>query len=237
MTQVCKQRYEVATVGRLFPSGSSDKVYKVTAFRPDQFPFCNCMGYIMRRKKQSTAEGCHPNEIPGSCKHTDQMFAETCDWRQESDGDYRYDGMCPKCAGPLVEEGDLSLPDDPASAVDDLRAVLADLRGEEAPAPLPKAEPYVVEFTTLVTQTRRITVEALDDGSGAQVTEAWKQALDRGDSSELVSEREASAIDKMWKQADAPKVKKPRKAAAKKAAASDRTRKADVASLVKGAQK
>lgn len=245
MTQVCAQRNHAATEGVSFPSKSSDKVYKVTAYRPNEFPFCSCPSYIFGRSKKAKemqAEGIdiHQNEVPGSCKHLEQVLRDVCDWRQEADSDYQYDGLCPKCAGPVVEEGETELPDDPVHAVDDLRAMLADLAGEEAPAPLPKAEPYVVEFTTTIVQTRRLTVEALDDGSGTQVTEAWKAAIAghdplTGPPGELTGESSSSAFGNAWKADDAPKVKKPRKAAAKKAAPA-RGRQVDVTGLVQGAQ-
>lgn len=234
MTQVCAQRHKVATEGILFPSSSSDKIYKVTAYRPNEFPFCSCPSYIFQRSKIAKAEGVHQNTIPGTCKHLQKVLAGSCDWRQDTEEQYQFNDICPKCAGPLVEEGDYSIPEDPTHAVDDLRALMADLSGEEAPAPLPKPEPYVVEYQTTIVQTRRITVEALDDGSGAAVLDAWKTAI-ADLPGELISEADpVHEAGSVYKASDAPKPKKPRKAAAKKATA--RTRQVDVTGLVQGAK-
>lgn len=226
--QVCAQRNRVATEGRLFPSDSSDRVYKVTAFREDEWPFCNCMGFIMRRKKNATAEGTHPNETPGSCKHTEIVFKETCDWKQETDEQYQFDGLCPKCHGPLVEEGDQVLPEDPTHAVDDLRSVLADLAGEEAPAPLPKPTPHEITFTQTVTRT--VIVDALDPAEATAIFE--KDSDDWIGQSVFVDESRfvVSAVPYVPK-------RKPRKKAPTAAKAAPRTRKADITDLVKGAGK
>lgn len=179
MTQVCAQRHELATTGRFVP-GSGEKPYKVTAFRPDEFPFCSCRAYIFGRSKEAKrmqAEGIdiHQKDVPGSCKHLDMVLAQTCDWRQERDADYQFSDVCPKCAGPLVEEGATVLPDDDLSAIDDLRALQASLRGEDAPAPLPKPKPFVIEFTEV--SRRQIEVVARDADAARAEFEARDSEL------------------------------------------------------------
>lgn len=228
MTQVCAQRHKVATEGILFPSKSSDKVYKVTAYRPNEFPFCSCPSYIFTRSKIAKAEGVHQNTIPGSCKHLVSVLDSACDWRQETDEQYQFNDICPKCAGPLVEEGDYAIPEDPSHAVDDLRAMLAEFSGEEAPAPLPKPVPWIVEFET--TTRWRVSVEALDADSARAAFEANEDYVDQATE---VDSGEATVTD-VLPQAETPKPKKPRKAAAKKATA--RTRQIDVTDLVQGAK-
>lgn len=229
MTQVCAQRHKVATEGILFPSKSSDKVYKVTAFRPDQFPFCSCPSYIFQRSKIAKSEGVHQNTIPGTCKHLQSVLASACDWRQETEEQYQFNDICPKCAGPLVEEGSYEIPDDPNIAVDDLRALLAEMNGEDAPAPIPKPQPYTVEFTLVSTYRAEVTAldptEALatfSESPGDYVTGAVEVGGYSVDDAKVLGAT-----------ADLPKPKKPRKAAAKKATA--RTRQVDVTDLVQGA--
>lgn len=227
MTQICAQRHKVATEGILFPSKSSDKVYKVTAFRPNEFPFCSCPAYIFSRSKEAKKEGVHQNTIPGSCKHLTQVLDSACDWRQETDEQYRFDGLCPKCHGPLVEEGDYALPDDPVHAVDDLRALLADMKGEEAPAPLPKPTPHTVEFSKIVSY--RVQVDAIDPDAAAAIVNADPASWE-GTVWEIATEHTTATAT-----AGELPTKKPRKAPAKKAAAS-RSRKVDVTGLVQGAR-
>jgi hypothetical protein len=232
MTQVCAQRHKVATEGILFPSKSSDKVYKVTAFRPGEFPFCSCPSYIFSRSKEAKKEGVHQNTIPGTCKHLESVLASACDWRQETEEQYQFNGICPKCAGPLVEEGTYEIPDDPAHAVDDLRAMLAEINGEDAPAPLPKPQPYTIEFT--MTTKHTVEVEALD-ASAALTTFSESP----GDYVDQATEVDAYTVDNVKVRGattDLPKPKKPRKAAAKKAAPA-RSRQVDVTGLVQGAKR
>lgn len=161
--QVCKQRHTLATTGRLFPSSSSDKVYKVTAYVPNQFDFCSCPSYIFSRSKVAKAEGVHQNTIPGSCKHLDQSLREACDWIQKTDADYRFDQLCPKCHGELVDDGDIEIPDDETAAIDDLRALMANLAGEEAPPPLPKPQEFCVDYTVTKTYRARLTTMTAEE--------------------------------------------------------------------------
>lgn len=227
--QVCKSRYDIATVGRLFPSSSSDKVYKVTAFRPNEFPFCSCPSYIFSRSKQAKAEGVDQRTIPGSCKHLDQTLRDACDWQQERPDQYRFDETCPKCGGPLVD-ADLAkmLPDDPDASIDDLRALAAELRGEEAPPPLPKPVEYVVVVEARGTWNVHVT--ALTEEA------AMAEALDT-----FAYDREPICVDQAKAVAAAPfvpteppKAKQPRKKAAGSAPARGR-QKADPSALLKKA--
>lgn len=207
--QVCKQRYEVMTGGRLFPSSSSDKVYKVTAYRPNEFAFCSCPSYIFSRSKQAKKEGVHQNTIPGSCKHLDETLRVTCDWIQERTGDYRYDEVCPKCGGPLVDTDTAMIPDDPDMSIDDLRAMLAELRGEEAPAPLPKPQEFVVVVEARATWNVRVTTLTEDEALAAAkaTVEAEPTALATTADNALV------ALDKVKAIAAAPFVADPEPAA------------------------
>lgn len=236
MTQVCAQRHKVATDGILFPSKSSDKVYKVTAFRPDQFPFCSCPAYIFQRSKIAKAEGVHQNTIPGTCKHLQSVMASACDWRQDTDEQYQFTETCPKCGGPLVEEGDYSIPDDPTHAVDDLRSLLADLNGEEAPAPLPKPEPWAIDYEYVVL--RRVIVDALDEESAtAAFDELVSQNSGADDLGDEIGRLHIGDVQHVRPMSAISAPKKPRKAAAKKAAAKDRTRQVDVTGLLQGAKR
>lgn len=149
--QRCAQMHEVATVGALFPSRSSDRVYKVTAFRPNQFPFCNCPAYIFQRSKKAKADGVHQNSIPGDCKHVQAMFKNTCQWEQKTPADRRFDDACPQCGGQVIDTDEVVYEVDERAQIEDLRALAADLLGEEAPAPLP---PVLVEYTVRFTETR-----------------------------------------------------------------------------------
>lgn len=235
MTQICAQRKTVATEGVRFPSSSSDKVYKVTAYRPDEFPFCSCPSYIFSRSKIAKAEGVHQNTIPGTCKHLEQVLSDTCDWRQESEEQYRFDSLCPKCGGPVVEEGSYEIPEDPTLAVDDLRALMADLAGEEAPAPLPKAEPWAIDYEYVVL--RRVIVNAFDE---ATATEAFDQLVSENSGADSLGDEIARLhigdVHYVRPVASITPPKKPRKVAAKKVPAA-RTRQVDVTGLVQGARK
>lgn len=143
--QVCKSRFEMMMYGKRFESRSSDKVYKVTAFRKDQFPFCNCPSYIFQRSKKAKAMGLHQNELAGTCKHLEQALSKTCDWAQKEDSDYVWDMICPKCGDELIEADDNPVyPDDNgASAKADMLALAQELASGTKSAPAPVKQPQV----------------------------------------------------------------------------------------------
>lgn len=156
--QVCAQRHEVATNGRVFPSKSGNKPHKVYAWKPGAPEvngcFCSCQAFIFGRskvaKKEEAETGKHvdPRDVVFVCKHLQEVFDTTCDWIQHTDADYQYDQTCPKCRGPLVNDDDeIVVPEDTTGAVNDLRGLLADLAGEEPPEPLPEPQDFVVAFT------------------------------------------------------------------------------------------
>jgi hypothetical protein len=229
--QVCEKRHELSTVGRLFPSQSSDAVYKVTAYRKNEFPFCSCKSYIFGRSKIAKAEGVHQNTVPGTCKHLEQSLREGCDWIQEKPSDFQYDETCPKCGGPVVDDDVVSVtPEDPESQIDDLRALRAELMGEEPPAPLPKPREFVVVLEARGTWNVHVT--ALDEDA------AMAEAADTFD-----FKVEPMAVDKTKAIAAAPfepsepekPARAPRKAAASTPTRAGRNVKADAAALLKKA--
>lgn len=133
--QICRQMADVAQKHRHFPSKSSDRVYRVYMFHPNELPFCNCPAFIFGRSRKAKAEGIDPRLVPHTCKHTEKVDRETCQWRQQSGAEYRFDGTCPNCGGPVVEEGEITYPKDPATNVDDLIALRNELLGIEPPDP------------------------------------------------------------------------------------------------------
>ena len=144
--QICGQMAEVARNKPLFPSKSSDKVYQVYMFRRNELPFCNCPAFIFGRSKKAKAEGVDPRLVPHTCKHTQAVEKRTCQWRQEMPGDYRFDGTCPNCGGPVVEEGEVEYPKDPKTSVDDLVALRNELLGITPPDP---TEAVVIDLNEL----------------------------------------------------------------------------------------
>lgn len=169
--QVCAQRHEIALNGRMFPSNSGSKPHKAYAWRDGAAEvhgcFCSCQAFIFGRSKIAKAEGVSPQEVTFVCKHLQQIFDQTCDWHQTIEAEYRYDRRCPKCGGDVVDADDALIPTDEAGAVDDLRAMLAEMNGEEPPAPLPKPKPFTVTFT--MTTTYRGTVSAMDAEEAASM--------------------------------------------------------------------
>lgn len=176
--QVCAQRHEVATNGRVFPSKSGNKPHKVYAWKPGAPEvngcFCSCQAFIFGRskvaKKEEAETGKHvdPRDVVFVCKHLQEVFDTTCDWIQHTDADYQYDQTCPKCRGPLVNDDDeIVVPEDTTGAVNDLRGLLADLAGEEPPEPLPEPRSFVVEFTVSTEYTVMVTATSTEDAQRA----------------------------------------------------------------------
>lgn len=121
--QMCEQRYRVKVGHVDFPSKSdpSKEPYRVYAFRSGEPPMCTCFPFLTARKKAAKANGIPTNEALGTCRHIKQVMAETCCWTEEDrlDGGYRYDGICPRCGGPLV--------DDTGHTADEREVVIGDL--------------------------------------------------------------------------------------------------------------
>lgn len=220
--QRCAQMHEVATIGRLFPSSSSDKVYKVTAFRPNQFPFCNCPAYIFSRSKKAKAEGVHQNSIPGECKHTKTMFASTCQWEQKTTAERRFDDTCPKCGGPVIDTDEVVYEVDERAQIEDLRALAADLLGVEAPAPLP---PALVEYTVRITETRvhEFTFTATSDDDARDHVQTLPDIIDAPECKVIKTDLALLTLGPTEATAPVPEPPAPKKRASRKAPAAPRS--------------
>lgn len=143
--QKCMQMVRIANgeIGARFPSKSSSKEYRVYAFREGEVPFCNCMGFIMSRKKDAVARGIPTENGTGTCPHIREVMAHTCQWQQTTAEDYRYDSTCPSCGGPLWDTDNPVLPADVSGMEQDLEILLTELlddsaygRSVSAPAPV-----------------------------------------------------------------------------------------------------
>lgn len=227
--QVCASRWQLMDKGRLFPSSSSDQVYKVTAMRPNEFPFCSCKAYIFGRSKIAKREGVDQRTIPGTCKHLEQSLREACDWIQERSDQYQFNDLCPKCGGPLTDtDSNPQMPDDPDSSIDDLRALRAELMGEEAPAPLPKPVEWVVVIEARGTWNARVMAVTED--------EAIATALDTYDyKDEVRAVDKAKAVGAAKMEQAEPARKAPRKKPAASAPTRGARQKADPSALLKQA--
>lgn len=124
----------------MFQSESSaDKQYHAFAFRLDEIDFCPCVAFVMARNKEAKRLGLKDKGISAAglasdCKHLKEIRRVTCQWTQESEADYRWDETCPKCGGAVVEEGRAMIPEGAGTDhVDDLKAMLSELRGTPAP--------------------------------------------------------------------------------------------------------
>jgi hypothetical protein len=138
--QRCRQMSDIAREGVKFQSESSaGKEYHAFAFRLDEMDFCPCIAFVMARNKEAKRLGLKDKGISAAglasdCKHLKEIRRVTCQWTQRDEGEYRWDGTCPKCGGPLVEEGRPMIPDGAGTDhVDDLKTLLAELKGAPEP--------------------------------------------------------------------------------------------------------
>lgn len=129
--QVCKERYLISKSNKPFPSKSdpSRKPYRTYAFRDGEMPMCTCLPFLTGRKREAKKLGVSVGEITYSCSHLKRVLTETCDWRQETDADYQWNQTCPKCGDELIDTDTYDVPDDPEGQIDDLRILLAELKG------------------------------------------------------------------------------------------------------------
>jgi len=138
--QRCKQMSDIARNGVQFQSESNaDKTYLVEAFRLTEMDHCTCPAFSIARNKEAKRLGLKEKGISAAglasdCKHLREVRRVTCQWTQQSEDDYRWDGTCPKCGGALVDEGKRMIPDGAGTDhVDDLKAMLAELKGTPEP--------------------------------------------------------------------------------------------------------
>ena len=111
------------------------------------------MPFLTGRKKEGKRLGIENlDEVFFACSHIKEGFETTCDWT-EFDADkpgYVYDGSCPKCGGPVVEDESLGLsgitkkvlPPEEQKRVDmeEVRRLAAELKGVAyEPLPIPEA--------------------------------------------------------------------------------------------------
>lgn len=138
--QRCKKMSDIAREGVMFQSESSaGKEYRVFAFRLNEMDSCNCIAFVMARNKEAKRLGLKDKGVSAAglasdCKHLREVRRVTCQWTQKSEDEYRYDETCPKCGGPVVEEGTPMIPGGvghDADHVDDLRAMLVELKRPE----------------------------------------------------------------------------------------------------------
>lgn len=143
MTQICEERYLLSLGYKPNKSKSNpSKVYRTYAFRDGEKPFCDCFPFMRGRAKRAKELGVTTDKVDWTCGHLDKLFAETCDWVQGDTDEFRWDATCPKCGGPVVNTDTVDMPEDRDSQVDDLRVLLAELRGEAVtPAAAPEPTP------------------------------------------------------------------------------------------------
>jgi hypothetical protein len=133
--QRCKQM-----TSEFYPVASdtnADKVYEVRLWTPGVLPSCTCVGFATKRTKLANQLG---GGTPGAgkglakgtaawCKHLTYVEKTVCHWEQKTDADFSFDGTCPKCGGPVVDDNDVSTPTGDA-ALADLLALRNELAGE-----------------------------------------------------------------------------------------------------------
>lgn len=166
--QICAKR-AIAAEGIVFPSQSGPKPHKAYAWKEDAPElngcFCSCQAFIFGRSKIAKAENSTPQEVTFVCKHLQQVFDNYCGWRQTSEGDYRFDRICPDCGGEVIDTDDQMVPTDTAGAVNDLQRMLAEMSGEEPPPLLDPERPFTVTVDVTWTEKRTFTVMARDEDS------------------------------------------------------------------------
>lgn len=165
--QICAKRAEAAQ-GIMFPSDSGSKPHKAYAWKEGAAElngcFCSCKAFIFGRSRIAKAEGTSPQEVTFVCKHLQSVFDNYCGWHQTNENEYRYDRTCPKCGGDVIDTDDNLVPDNPDDAVDDLRAMLAEMNGEEAPAPIARQpEEWTVIFKMEVTYSGKVTAHTREE--------------------------------------------------------------------------
>lgn len=200
--QICAKRKQ-ASEGIIFPSNSGSKPHKAYAWKEDapevHGAFCSCQAYIFGRSKIAKAEGVDPRTVAFVCKHLKVVFDSYCGWKQTGEHDYQYDRTCPQCGGDVIDTDDALIPEDTAGAVDDLRAMLAEMDGEEPPPPI--AQPKDYEVVVDVTEVRRFVVNATDeDQAKVLALKMWaEQPVSEQSQPEVVNVEEVGAKPKATK--------------------------------------
>lgn len=167
--QLCRVRRNATIKPLEFGSKSnpSKDPYVVYLFRQDkehkvEAPLCTCMPFMTGRKKLAKAEGIdNLDEVFFDCSHIKKAKADTCDWTEfdaEFPG-YVYDGKCPKCGGPTVDDDSLGLTgvtktilpadEQQRTNMEEVRKLAAELKGVEyVPLPAPVIHVPVISAET-----------------------------------------------------------------------------------------
>lgn len=138
--QMCETRWLISKQFKPYPSSSNpNKLYRLYVWddQNGKYPLCTCMPYLTGRKRKAVELGVPINrDVEYVCSHQREFWADVaagviCDWKQDTTNDYRYDGHCPKCGGPIVdtEVANVQIPDDPEGKIADLKALLDEFRG------------------------------------------------------------------------------------------------------------